>query len=55
MKRVHATATWKKYIEDNYFEDGYMNSKAAIAFLQGLRRPDPRADARHRCQDRTLS
>lgn len=34
MQRVSASASWKKYIGDNYFEDGYLTAAATKKFLQ---------------------
>jgi tripartite-type tricarboxylate transporter receptor subunit TctC len=34
MKRLSQTAGWRKYIESNYFEDGYMTAADSRKFLE---------------------
>ena len=34
MKRMSQSAGWKKYIEENYFEDGYLTAQESKKFLE---------------------
>ena len=34
LKRLSQSAGWKKYIESNYFEDGYLSAADSAKFLE---------------------
>ncbi len=36
FRRLTQTASWKKYVEDNQFEDGYQNSTDLAKFMDGF-------------------
>jgi putative tricarboxylic transport membrane protein len=36
FRRLTQTASWRKYLEDNQFEDGYLTSAELAAFLDGF-------------------